>query len=209
MLKKLKPTSPGQRHTILLNKKSLSNIKRINKNSKGLINSSGRNNSGKITIKRRGSGNKTIYKKIDFKRTLKNATVVSIEYDSNRTANIAKLYSNGKINYILAPASLQLGDFLNVGEFASFRQVGNCLPLKSIPIGIAIHNIELKLNKGGEIARSAGCFGKILSKSNGLVKILLNSGKEIILSEQLKATIGSVSNEFFKFQVLGKAGRNR
>jgi len=209
MLKKYKPTSPGQRHTVLLEQKFLSKVKKIKKSTKGFKNSSGRNNLGRITITSRGSGNKTVYKKIDFSRKMKKGTVISIEYDSNRTANIAKLYSKGRLSYILAPVSLKVGDLLYSGSNASFRQIGNHLPLKNIPIGTLIHNIELKIGKGGQIARSAGTSGRVLSKSNSFVNILLNSGKELILSEKLSATIGIVSNELSKFQVIGKAGRNR
>merc|ERR1712099_100264 len=185
MLKKYKPTSPGQRHTVLLEQKFLSKVKKIKKSTKGFKNSSGRNNLGRITITSRGSGNKTVYIKLDFARRLKKGTVISIEYDSNRTANIAKLYSNGKTSYILAPVSLKVGDNVFSGTSASFRQIGNHLPLKKIPIGTLIHNIELKFGKGGQIARSAGTS----------VRILLNSNKEIIVSENLSATIGIVSNE--------------
>merc|ERR1711907_174244 len=209
MLKKLKPTSPGQRHTVLLEQKFLSKVKKTKKSTKSFKNSSGRNNLGRITITSRGSGNKTKYVKLDFVRRLTEGTVVSIEYDSNRTANIAKLYSNGKTCYILAPVSLKIGDKLYSGPQASFRQIGNHLPLKNIPIGTLIHNIELKKGKGGQIARSAGTSGRVLSKANSFVKILLNSGKEIIVSENLSATIGIVSNELAKFKNIGKAGRNR
>jgi len=209
MLKKLKPTSPGQRHTILLEQKFLSKVKKTKKSTKSFKNNSGRNNLGRITITSRGTGNKTKYIKLDFARRLKKGTVISIEYDSNRTANIAKLYSNGKTSYILAPVSLKVGDNVFSGTSASFRQIGNHLPLKKIPIGTLIHNIELKFGKGGQIARSAGTSGRILSKANNFVKILLNSNKEIIVSENLSATIGIVSNELSKFKNIGKAGRNR
>merc|ERR1711939_621355 len=175
-----------------------SKVKKIKKSTKGFKNSSGRNNLGRITITSRGSGNKTVYKKIDFSRKMKKGTVISIEYDSK-----------GRLSYILAPVSLKVGDLLYSGSNASFRQIGNHLPLKNIPIGTLIHNIELKIGKGGQIARSAGTSGRVLSKSNSFVNILLNSGKELILSEKLSATIGIVSNELSKFQVIGKAGRNR
>lgn len=209
MLKKLNPTSPGQRHTILLQQKQLSKVKKVKKNSKGFKNSAGRNNLGKITCTGRGSGHKKIYKKIDFLRFFKTATVIAIEYDPNRSANIAKLYSEGSICYIIAPVSIKLGDQVYSGKNSGFRQPGNHVRLKNIPIGTLVHNIELKLGCGGQLARSAGVSGKILSKTYGFVSVLLSSGKTLVLSEKLSATIGIVSNYMHQFQILGKAGRNR
>lgn len=176
-----------------------------------LKNNAGRNNQGKITVRHRGGGNRKKYRVIDFKRTLDNipAKVVSVEYDPNRTANIALLaYANGKKTYILAPEGLKVGSTLQNGTGVEIK-VGNCLPLASIPVGTEVHNIELKVGHGGQLVRSAGMSAQLMAKENGFATLRLPSGEMRMVPINCRATIGKVGNGDHSLIKIGKAGRKR
>ena len=173
--------------------------------------SGGRNNYGRITAFCRGGGHKRRYRLIDFKRNKDGipAKVVSIEYDPNRSARIALLhYVDGEKRYIIAPSELSVGAVVMSGENAEIR-VGNALPLRKIPLGTTVHNIEMKVGKGAQIARSAGSSAQILAKEGKDVQLKLKSGEVRVFSELCKATIGSVGNKEHEIVTLGKAGRSR
>ena len=172
---------------------------------------SGRNNQGKITVRHRGGGSRRKYRIIDFKRNKLNVpgSVASIEYDPNRTANIALInYADGEKRYIIAPKGLKVGDKIEAGENADIR-VGNALPIMNIPVGTMIHNIELRPGKGGELARSAGASAQILGRENSYVMIRLSSGEQRKVLGTCMATIGEVGNEDSSLVKVGKAGRSR
>ena len=171
----------------------------------------GRNNQGKITVRHHGGGNRQKYRIIDFKRNKDNipAKVASIEYDPNRTANIALLvYEDGTKSYILAPAGLKVGDKLMNGSEAEVK-VGNCLPLADIPVGTEIHNIELVPGKGGQLVRSAGNSAQLMAKEGKYAILRLPSGEMRKVPIQGRATIGSVGNGEHSLVNIGKAGRKR
>ena len=210
-VRKYKPTSNGRRNMSVLifdeittttPEKSLLAVK----NSKG-----GRNNTGKITVRPQGGGVRQKYRIIDFKRNKDGvpATVKSIEYDPNRSANIALLvYADGEKRYILAPKGLTVGTKLMSGENADIKD-GNALPIVNIPVGSLIHNIELHPGKGGQLARSAGVSAQILGREDGYVLIRLGSGEVRKVLATCKATIGEVGNESHELVRIGKAGRAR
>ncbi|NUM81003.1 50S ribosomal protein L2 [bacterium] len=171
----------------------------------------GRNNIGHTTSRFRGGGHKRMYRIIDFKRrkTGVEAKVLGIEYDPNRSANIALIqYTDGEKNYILAPKGLQVGEKVMSGETAEIK-IGNAMPLKLIPIGSDVHNVELKLNKGGQMARSAGAFANIAGREEGYVQLRLPSGEIRKVLEDCYATIGQVGNLEHENIAIGKAGRVR
>ena len=171
----------------------------------------GRNNQGKITVRHRGGGVKRKYRIIDFKRVKDGipATVASIEYDPNRSANIALLnYKDGSKAYILAPKEIHVGDVVESGVDADIK-IGNAMPIENIPVGTVIHNIELKPGKGGQIARSAGNSAQILGREDRYVLVRLASGETRKILGTCRATIGEVGNEDFSLVKLGKAGRTR
>ena len=171
----------------------------------------GRNNSGKITVRHRGGGVKRKYRLIDFKRIKDGITakVVGIEYDPNRSANIALItYKDGEKSYILAPKGLNVGDIVESGEHADIK-VGNALPIMNIPVGTVIHNIELRPGKGGQLARSAGNSAQILGREGKYVLIRLASGETRKILGTCRATIGVVGNEDYELVNIGKAGRKR
>ena len=171
----------------------------------------GRNNSGKITVRHRGGGVKRKYRLIDFKRIKDGITakVVGIEYDPNRSANIALItYKDGEKSYILAPKGLNVGDIVESGENADIK-VGNTLPIMNIPVGTVIHNIELRPGKGGQLARSAGNSAQILGREGKYVLIRLASGETRKILGTCRATIGVVGNEDYELVNIGKAGRKR
>ena len=210
-IKNFKPTTPGQRKmSTLINEeittstpeKSL--LVKMNKKS-------GRNNSGKITVRHQGGGAKRKYRLIDFKRNKFDieGTVASIEYDPNRSANIALInYSDGEKRYIIAPKGLTVGMKIVSGEKADVK-VGNSMPIMNIPVGTTIHNIELTLGKGGQLARSAGQSAQILGREDKYVLIRLSSGETRKVLGTCMATIGEVGNEDYSLVRLGKAGRTR
>ena len=171
----------------------------------------GRNNQGKITVRHHGGGHKKQYRIIDFKRNNDNvpATVATIEYDPNRSANIALLhYVDGEKRYIIAPKELKVGQILVSGETADIK-VGNALPLANIPVGTLIHNIELKPGKGGQLVRSAGASAQVLGKEGKYVLVRLKSGEVRMILATCRATIGEVGNEQHGLVNIGKAGRTR
>ena len=171
----------------------------------------GRNNQGRITVRHQGGGAKRKYRIIDFKRDKENVigTVSSIEYDPNRTANIALInYADGEKRYISAPKGLKVGDKIEAGENADIK-IGNCLPLEKMPEGTLIHNIELKAGKGGQIVRSAGASAQILGREGKYVLIRLTSGEVRKVLGTCRATVGEVGNTDHELVNLGKAGRKR
>ena len=171
----------------------------------------GRNNQGKITVRHHGGGHKKQYRIIDFKRNKDNvpAKVANIEYDPNRSANIALLhYVDGEKRYIIAPKELKVGQILVSGETADIK-VGNALPLANIPVGTLIHNIELKPGKGGQLVRSAGASAQVLGKEGKYVLVRLKSGEVRMILATCRATIGEVGNEQHGLVNIGKAGRTR
>jgi large subunit ribosomal protein L2 len=172
--------------------------------------SSGRNFSGKITVRHQGGRETRFLRHIDWKRNVTlTAKVASIEYDPNRTADIALLvYGNGIKDYILAPQGLKVGDVIISGESAEIK-VGNCLPLKNIPIGIQIHNLEITPGKGAQMVRSAGNYATVQSKEGETVAIKLPSGEIRTFKGECKATIGALTNEHHKEEIIGTAGRAR
>lgn len=210
-LKSYKPYTPGQRYkTTLMNEE-------ITKKSpeKSLLSpvkkSGGRNNNGRITSRRRGGGHKRQYRIVDFKRNKFGipARVAAIEYDPNRSANIALLvYADGEKRYIIAPHGLKVGSEVISGEKAPVK-VGNTIPLKLIPSGTIVHNIEMKPGKGGQIARGAGSGAQIMAKEGKYVTLKLPSGEMRMILETCMATIGEVGNKDKSNVSLGKAGRSR
>ena len=173
---------------------------------------SGRNNQGKITVRHRGGGSRRKYRIIDFKRNKKDgipATVIGVEYDPNRTANVALIcYADGEKSYILAPKGLKDGDKLMNGPEAEVR-VGNCLPLENIPVGTEIHNIELHPGKGGQLVRSAGNSAQLMAKEGKYATLRLPSGEMRMVPIVCRATIGTVGNADHNLINIGKAGRKR
>ncbi len=171
----------------------------------------GRNNQGRITVRHQGGGAKRKYRLIDFKRDKRDipGLVATIEYDPNRSANIALInYKDGEKRYIIAPKGLTVGMEIVAGENADIK-TGNSLPIKNIPVGTVIHNIELKPGKGGELARSAGASAQILGREGAYVMVRLSSGEQRLVLGTCYATIGEVGNEDYELVKLGKAGRSR
>ena len=209
-LKKFRPNTPGTRGLTLVDKKGLWTGKPVKSLTAGLSKKGGRNNTGRITMRRKGGGHKAKYRVIDFKRNnTESATVDRIEYDPNRSSYIALItYTDGTKSYILAPKDLKAGDQVISGEKKEIR-IGNCMPMSDIPVGIDIHNIELKIGSGAQLARSAGSSTQIVGKSDGYVAIKLPSGEQRKVREECRATIGVLSNIDKKNQKLGKAGRKR
>ena len=209
-LKKFRPNTPGTRGLTLVDKKGLWTGKPLKSLTAGLSKKGGRNNTGRITMRRKGGGHKAKYRIVDFKRNNKeSATVDRIEYDPNRSSYIALItYTDGTKSYILAPKDLKAGDQVISGEKKEIR-IGNCMPMSDIPVGIDIHNIELKIGSGAQLARSAGSSTQIVGKSDGYVAIKLPSGEQRKVREECRATIGVLSNIDKKNQKLGKAGRKR
>ena len=209
-LKKFRPNTPGTRGLTLVDKKGLWTGKPVKSLTAGLSKKGGRNNTGRITMRRKGGGHKAKYRIVDFKRNnTESATVDRIEYDPNRSSYIALItYSDGTKSYILAPKDLKAGDQVISGEKKEIR-IGNCMPMSDIPVGIDIHNIELKIGSGAQLARSAGSSTQIVGKSDGYVAIKLPSGEQRKVREECRATIGVLSNIDKKNQKLGKAGRKR
>jgi large subunit ribosomal protein L2 len=211
VVKSFKPTSPARRFMTVADFSEIkkgepeeSLVKRIKRHS-------GRNNQGRITIRFRGGGHRKIYRIIDFKRDIRDipAKVEAIEYDPNRTCRIAFLiYKNGVKRYILAPDGLKVGDTVVASENADIR-VGNALPLKNIPVGQMVHNIELKIGKGGAIARAAGSAAQVLGKEGDYVILKMPSGEMRKVHQLCYATIGQVGNLEYENIIIGKAGRHR
>tara|TARA_X000001316_G_scaffold11733_1_gene4604 strand:- start:31 stop:861 length:831 start_codon:yes stop_codon:yes gene_type:complete len=210
-LKTFNPTSPGRRQLVLVDKSDLHKGKPVKALTEGLTKSGGRNNKGRITARRIGGGAKKLYRKVDFKRNRWDvpATVERLEYDPNRTAFIALIkYEDGQLSYIIAPQRLEVGDTVITSKTADIKP-GNTLPLKSIPIGTIIHNIELKPQKGAQMVRSAGTYAQLVGRDGGYAQIKLTSGELRMVMDSCLATVGAVSNPDNMNQVLSKAGRKR
>ena len=210
-IKNYKPTTPGRRGMSTLSNEEIT----TNKPEKSLLlvktKKAGRNNQGRITVRHQGGGEKRKYRKIDFKRDKFDieGTVATIEYDPNRSANIALInYADGEKRYIIAPKGLKVGMKVVSGENADIK-VGNALPLMSIPEGTLVHNIELKPGKGAELARSAGASAQILGKEGKYVLVRLSSGEVRKVLGTCMATVGEVGNEDYSLVKIGKAGRKR
>jgi ribosomal protein L2, bacterial/organellar len=210
-IKRYKPYTPSRRHM------SVSTFEEITKSTpeKSLVvhikKNSGRNNQGKLTVRHRGGGGKIKYRIIDFKRNKDNvpAKVTAIEYDPNRTANIALIcYADGTKSYVLAPVGLTVGDTIMNGAEAEVR-IGNALPMRFIPVGASIHNIEMKPGKGGQLVRSAGNVAQLMAKEGKHATVKLPSGEMRLLPIDCRATIGQVGNIDHELIKIGKAGRKR
>ena len=210
-IKHFRPVTPGQRKKSTLVNTELTKTAPEKSLLKVAKKNAGRNNTGKITVRHQGGGAKRKYRIIDFKRNKFDivGTVASIEYDPNRSANIALInYADGEKRYIIAPKGLKVNDKVVSGEKVDIK-VGNACPLMNIPVGTVIHNIELTLGKGGQIARSAGQSAQILGREDKYVMVRLSSGETRKILGTCMATIGEVGNEDFSLVRLGKAGRTR
>ena len=210
-IKKFKPTSNGRRNMTGLDYAEITKSKPEKSLLASKAKTAGRNAYGHITVRHRGGGNKRQYRIIDFKRIKDDvpATVKAIEYDPNRSANIALLvYADGVKSYIIAPKGLEVGQVVESGVDADIK-VGNALPLANIPVGTVIHNIELKPGKGGQLARSAGTSAQLLGKEGKYAIVRLTSGEVRMILLSCRATVGVVGNEQHELINIGKAGRNR
>ncbi|MCY3830091.1 MAG: 50S ribosomal protein L2 [Rhodospirillaceae bacterium] len=209
-LKHYKAMTPGQRGLVLVDRSGLYKGKPVKHLTEGKSQKGGRNNAGRITARRRGGGHKQRYRIVDFKRTREGrATVERLEYDPNRTAFIALIrYEDGELAYILAPQRLGVGDTVESGPGADIKP-GNALPLRNIPVGTIVHNVEMKIGKGGQIARAAGAYVQLVGRDSGYAQLRLASGEMRMVRQECMATVGAVSNPNNQNTNLGKAGRNR
>ncbi|MGN0243802.1 MAG: 50S ribosomal protein L2 [Lachnospiraceae bacterium] len=211
-IKKFNPYTPSRRHMTSLDFAEITKSTPEKSLVESLNKTAGRNNQGKITVRHRGGGSRRKYRIIDFKRNKKDgipAVVTAIEYDPNRTANIALIcYADGEKAYILAPYKLKVGDKLMNGPEAEIR-IGNCLPLANIPIGTEIHNIEMHPGKGGQLVRSAGNSAQLMAKEGKYATLRLPSGEMRMVPIVCRATIGQVGNIEHDLVNIGKAGRKR
>ncbi len=210
-LKQFNPTTPGQRRLVLVDRAGLHKGRPVKALTEGLTKKGGRNNLGRVTARRIGGGHKRLYRKVDFKRDKVDvtATVERLEYDPNRTAFIALLnYEDGTQAYILAPQRLAVGATVVSGERVDVKP-GNAMPLRSIPVGTIIHNVEMKPGKGGQIARAAGTYVQLVGRDAGNALLKLSSGEVRMVRADCMATIGAVSNPDQANIKLGKAGRKR
>lgn len=210
-LKTFKPITPGLRQLVLVDRSDLYKGKPVKTLTEGKSSSGGRNNLGRVTSRFRGGGHKRSYRLVDFKRrkTDMAAVVERIEYDPNRSAFIALIkYADGELSYILAPQRLAVGDSVISAESADVKP-GNAMPIANIPVGTIVHNVELKIGKGGAVARSAGTYAQIVGRDEGYVILRLNSGEQRLVHGRCLASIGAVSNPDHMNVSIGKAGRNR
>ena len=210
-LKTYKPTTSTTRHLVNVDRSELHKGAPVKTLTEGKKSTGGRNNHGHITSRRRGGGVKKAYRLIDFKRKKLDmpATVERLEYDPNRTAFIALIkYEDGELAYILAPQRLSAGDQVIAAQHADIKP-GNAMPLKNMPVGTIVHNIELKAGKGGQIARSAGCYAQLIGKDAGYAQIRLSSGELRLVRGECFASVGAVSNPDNQNTVMAKAGRAR
>src|ERR1700686_2597194 len=210
-LKSFKPTTPGQRQLVIVDRSELWKGRPIKALTQGRREKGGRNNLGRITQRWRGGGHKQRYRIIDFKRTKVDmpAQVVRLEYDPNRSGFIGLVrYEDGELSYILAPQRLKEGDKVVSGERVDVKP-GNAMPMRNIPVGTIIHNVEMKEGKGGQLARAAGTFVQLVGRDAGYALLRLSSGEVRMVRAECRATIGAVSNPDQQNIVIGKAGRNR
>jgi len=210
-LKTYNPVTPSQRQLVLVDRSGLYRGDPVKTLTEGKSSTGGRNNTGRITTRFRGGGHKKAYRTIDFKRRKQDvpAKVERIEYDPNRTGFIALLkYEDGELAYILAPQRLAEGDTVVAGEHVDVKP-GNAMPAGNIPIGTIVHNVEIKIGKGGQIARSAGTYAQIVGRDGEYVILRLNSGEQRLVHGRCMATVGAVSNPDHMNITIGKAGRQR
>ena len=210
-LKTYKPVTPSQRQLVLVDRSGLHKGKPVKALTEGKHSSGARNNNGRITVRFRGGGHKKTYRNIDFKRRKFDVAgqVERIEYDPNRTGFIALIkYADGEQAYILAPQRLAEGDTVIAGEHVDIKP-GNALPLSNIPVGTIVHNIEFKIGKGGQLARSAGTYAQIVGRDQEYIILRLNSGEQRLVHGRCMATVGAVSNPDHMNISIGKAGRKR
>ena len=210
-LKSYNPITPSQRQLVLVDRSGLYRGEPVKKLTEGKNSSGGRNNNGRITVRFRGGGHKRAYRTIDFKRRKFDAPakVERIEYDPNRTAFIALIkYEDGELSYILAPQRLAPGDTV-ISDIRVDVKPGNAMPLANMPIGTIIHNVELKIGKGGQLARSAGTYAQLVGRDQDYVILRLNSGEQRLVHGRCRGTIGAVSNPDHMNISIGKAGRTR
>ena len=211
-LKSFKPITPSLRQLVIVDRSELYKGKPVKTLTEGKSSKGGRNNTGRVTVRFRGGGHKRTYRLVDFKRrghAGEAAKVERIEYDPNRTAFIALIsYASGEQSYILAPQRLAVGDSVVSGEQVDIKP-GNAMPIGNIPVGTLVHNVEMKIGKGGALARSAGTYAQIVGRDQGYVIIRLNSGEQRLVHGQCYATVGAVSNPDHMNINIGKAGRQR
>ena len=210
-LKSYKPVTPGQRQLVLVARTGLHKGKPVKALTEGKHSTGARNNNGRITVRFRGGGHKKAYRQIDFKRRKFDvaAQVERIEYDPNRTGFIALIrYADGELAYILAPQRLVKGDSVIAGEHVDVKP-GNAMPVGNIPVGTIVHNIEFKIGKGGQLARSAGTYAQIVGRDEEYIILRLNSGEQRLVHGRCMATVGAVSNPDHMNISIGKAGRTR
>ena len=210
-LKTFKPTTPSQRQLVIVDRSELWKGEPVKALTEGLRKKGGRNNTGRITLRHRGGGAKRRYRVVDFKRGKSDvvATVERLEYDPNRTAFIALIkYDDGEQSYILAPQRLKAGDKVVAGEKVDVKP-GNAMPMKNMPVGTIIHNIEMKPGKGGQMARAAGTYAQLVGRDAGYALLRLSSGEVRMVRADCRATVGAVSNPDQQNIVIAKAGRNR
>jgi len=210
-LKTYNPTTPSQRQLVTVDRSGLYKGAPIKALTQGKSSTGGRNNTGRITSRFRGGGHKRAYRIVDFRRTKMDvpATVERLEYDPNRTAFIALIkYQDGELAYILAPQRLGAGDTVVSAEHADVKP-GNAMPIANIPVGTIVHNVEIKIGKGGQIARSAGSYAQIVGRDGEYVILRLNSTEQRLVNGRCMATIGAVSNPDNMNITIGKAGRQR
>ena len=210
-LKTFKPITPGLRQLVIVDRSELYKGKPVKALTEGKSSSGGRNNLGRVTVRFRGGGHKRAYRLVDFKRRKFDvpATVQRLEYDPNRSAFIALIrYADGELSYILAPQRLAVGDQVSAGEQVDIKP-GNAMPVGNMPVGTIIHNVELKIGRGGALARSAGTYAQIVGRDQGYVTVRLNSGEQRLVHGQCFASVGAVSNPDHMNTSIGKAGRNR
>jgi len=210
-LRTYNPKTPGTRHLVLVDRSTLYKGKPVKVLTEGKNQTGGRNSNGRITVRFRGGGHKQSYRTVDFKRLKRdvNATVERIEYDPNRTSFIALVkYADGEQAYILAPQRLGVGDVVVAGDHVDVKP-GNAMPLSNMPVGSIVHNIELKIGKGGQLARSAGTYAQLVGRDGEYVIVRLNSGEQRLVHGRCMATVGAVSNPDHMNISIGKAGRKR
>jgi large subunit ribosomal protein L2 len=211
-LKTFKPITPSLRQLVIVDRSELYKGKPVKTLTEGKSSAGGRNNTGRVTVRFRGGGHKQAYRIVDFKRRShigQAGKVERIEYDPNRTAFIALIkYADSSLSYILAPQRLAVGDEVMAGPNADIKP-GNALPIGAIPVGTLVHNVEMKIGKGGAIARSAGTYAQIVGRDQGYVILRLNSGEQRLVHGECYATVGAVSNPDHMNISIGKAGRSR
>ncbi|HNZ28126.1 MAG TPA: 50S ribosomal protein L2 [Spirochaetota bacterium] len=210
-IKRYNPTTPSLRNMTVLTYEEITEVKPLKALTKGKKRGSGRSGAGRISVRHKGGGAKRKFREVDFKRDKYGieAKVASIEYDPNRSANIALLfYKDGEKRYIVCPDKLKVGDVIKSDDTVEV-EIGNCARLKNIPVGTIVHNIEMEPNKGAQIARSAGAYAQISGFENGKVIMKMPSGEMRYINEMCFATIGQVGNIDFNKVNIGKAGRKR